>query len=61
MNSNTRQVTDSQELEQNFGNDGAPRINIDDAFPSANQKEVTQALDPTRYGDWEVKGRCIDF
>lgn len=18
-------------------------------------------LDPTRYGDWEVKGRCIDF
>lgn len=19
------------------------------------------ALDPTRYGDWERKGRCIDF
>ena len=18
-------------------------------------------LDPTRFGDWEVKGRCIDF
>ena len=18
-------------------------------------------LDPTRYGDWEIKGRCIDF
>jgi len=18
-------------------------------------------LDPTRYGDWELKGRCIDF
>ncbi len=27
-------------------------------------KEVggrTQGLDPTRYGDWEFKGRCIDF
>ena len=20
-----------------------------------------KGLDPTRYGDWEVKGRCIDF
>lgn len=20
-----------------------------------------QALDPTRYGDWEKNGRCIDF
>ena len=20
-----------------------------------------QGLDPTRYGDWEFKGRCIDF
>jgi len=21
----------------------------------------TQGLEPTRYGDWEFKGRCIDF
>lgn len=30
----------------------------------ANQKEIggrTQGLEPTRYGDWEFKGRCIDF
>jgi len=20
-----------------------------------------QGLEPTRYGDWEFKGRCIDF
>jgi hypothetical protein len=20
-----------------------------------------QGPDPTRYGDWELKGRCIDF
>ena len=26
-------------------------------------KAVTErpALDPTRYGDWEKNGRCIDF
>lgn len=32
------------------------------AVPPA--KEIggrTQGLDPTRYGDWEFKGRCIDF
>ncbi len=21
----------------------------------------TRGLEPTRYGDWEFKGRCIDF
>ncbi|MBH44317.1 MAG: hypothetical protein CMD88_02530 [Gammaproteobacteria bacterium] len=21
----------------------------------------TEGLDPTRYGDWEKNGRCIDF
>ncbi len=21
----------------------------------------TDSLDPTRFGDWEKKGRCIDF
>jgi hypothetical protein len=20
-----------------------------------------EGLDPTRYGDWELRGRCIDF
>lgn len=29
----------------------------------AGEKEATErpALDPTRYGDWEKNGRCIDF
>ncbi|MBS83013.1 MAG: hypothetical protein CMD65_02630 [Gammaproteobacteria bacterium] len=29
-----------------------------------SQKEIggrTEGLDPTRYGDWEKNGRCIDF
>ena len=29
---------------------------------SQNNKPVPKArLDPTRYGDWEKNGRCIDF
>ncbi len=30
---------------------------------SANVKEVggPKGLEPTRYGDWESKGRCYDF
>ncbi|MEK9684731.1 MAG: succinate dehydrogenase assembly factor 4 [Rhodospirillaceae bacterium] len=31
--------------------------------PSTAQKEVggRQGPDPTRFGDWEKNGRCIDF
>lgn len=33
---------------------------------SKNQESKTEiggreGLDPTRYGDWEINGRCIDF
>ena len=28
--------------------------------PSTDQLE-SQPVDPTRYGDWEINGRCIDF
>lgn len=31
--------------------------------PKAPVKEIggPKGLEPTRYGDWERKGRCIDF
>jgi len=31
--------------------------------PLARPKEVggPKGLEPTRYGDWERKGRCVDF
>ena len=38
-----------------------------DSEPAASaEKEVSEiggpkGLEPTRYGDWERKGRCIDF
>ena len=30
---------------------------------ATRQREIggRQGLEPTRYGDWELKGRCIDF
>ena len=42
----------------------------DDIFPldrepvsgaQSEEKEGSKSLDPTRYGDWERRGRCIDF
>ncbi len=31
--------------------------------PESSPKEIggPKGLEPTRYGDWEKKGRCIDF
>ena len=31
--------------------------------PPAGEKEVggRKGPDPTRYGDWEINGRCVDF
>ena len=31
------------------------------ADKSNRAKNDNQLLDPTRYGDWEIGGRCIDF
>ena len=35
----------------------------DAALPPADPNEVggPKGPEPTRYGDWEKKGRCIDF
>jgi hypothetical protein len=31
--------------------------------PAAESREIggPKSLEPTRYGDWEYNGRCIDF
>ena len=39
--------------------DGTPCDAPEDAGPTPTPPRV--ALDPTRYGDWEKNGRCIDF
>lgn len=38
-----------------------PRPAVDGAAPGAAELGGRGGLDPTRYGDWELKGRCIDF
>ncbi len=36
---------------------------VQDAVPAPQPVEIggRGGLDPTRYGDWEKNGRCIDF
>ena len=29
--------------------------------PPAPENPPKQRLDPTRYGDWELNGKCVDF
>ncbi len=47
--------------------DPAAVIKDDAAKPPSNSKEPATEVggregpDPTRYGDWEKNGRCIDF
>ncbi|KAL4625043.1 succinate dehydrogenase assembly factor 4, mitochondrial [Arapaima gigas] len=33
----------------------------DDVNPETKEKGGPRGPEPTRYGDWERKGRCIDF
>ncbi|XP_068184029.1 succinate dehydrogenase assembly factor 4, mitochondrial [Antennarius striatus] len=33
----------------------------DDVNPVTKEKGGPRGLEPTRYGDWERKGRCVDF
>jgi len=52
---------------------GAPEQPEPDAVPQSNAQAVGEVpaqpvelggrggLEPTRYGDWEKNGRCIDF
>lgn len=58
---------------QGGAKDGRPRLNEPEASTDGapGTSGETEALpreiggrggaDPTRYGDWEKKGRCIDF
>jgi hypothetical protein len=40
------------------GNDALPQPQ---ASPVTKEVNGPKGLDPTRYGDWERNGRCIDF
>ncbi|MGH8201240.1 MAG: DUF1674 domain-containing protein [Steroidobacteraceae bacterium] len=40
-----------------------PAATTDEAAPAAQPREIggPSGPEPTRFGDWERKGRCIDF
>lgn len=38
-----------------------PALKIDKTPPKPREFGGRDGLDPTRYGDWEKNGRCIDF
>jgi hypothetical protein len=32
-----------------------------ESVPTAKEYGGREGLDPARYGDWEIKGKCVDF
>ena len=48
---------------QNLDGDGANIEAETSTIPESSPEEIggPQGLEPTRYGDWEKRGRCIDF
>jgi hypothetical protein len=53
-------MTHSDELEQK---DQATAVGAPVPPPLPAQREVggREGPEPTRFGDWELRGRCIDF
>ena len=49
----------AENVEENVVSDALPAVEIADDPP----REIggRKGPDPTRYGDWEKNGRCIDF
>ncbi len=46
--------------EKKTGKDNQP-VSKNDAKPKLKEIGGPKGPEPTRYGDWEKKGRCIDF
>jgi len=47
-----------QEIQTGVASEPGSPIAQDETAPAPGSKAP---LDPTRYGDWEKNGRCIDF
>lgn len=61
MTKTTSKTTDAeaQSAQDNAEQTGAPET----TGPAGTEQEIggPTGPEPTRYGDWEKKGRCIDF
>lgn len=42
-------------------NSSQPLENVDNKSEKPEEFGGAKGLEPTRYGDWEKNGRCIDF
>ena len=51
--------TQTQENTQQKKFDGAPEAA--ESTPLPKEKGGPKGPEPTRYGDWEQKGKCVDF
>ena len=52
------QKDNSVEMENNTQQQ---EVDSDNTSRSSKETGGPKGLEPTRYGDWERKGRCIDF
>ena len=49
------------DAEANTGPEDSEKTTQEHAGPNTEAKPESRRPDPTRYGDWERNGRCIDF
>lgn len=59
-----KNISATHTAEKNGSADNVDKINVINQTSSEKQaKEIggPKGLEPTRYGDWEKRGRCIDF
>ena len=61
--SRAKQVLESQKSAPNLvaSLDEAPKLTKGEAGVTKGEAGGPKGPDPTRYGDWERYGRCIDF
>jgi hypothetical protein len=58
-----KNISAAQTAENNESADNADNNEINQTGSEKQAKEIggPKGLEPTRYGDWEKRGRCIDF
>lgn len=67
VNSNKKQIeSNKSEMTEKPLENASDRLKSDDAEDRGQSSQpesggFENSKDPTRYGDWEIAGRCIDF
>ena len=58
-----KNITAAQAAEKNESANNVEDNGINQTSSEKQAKEIggPKGLEPTRYGDWEKRGRCIDF